>query len=155
MRNTILRTFFFLLINFVLVFYIGNILMADGSNSDWYIDLNKAPWTPPGWVFGLAWSFLLICFSIYLSLLSQKKVSNKLVVIILVQYLLNISWNYFFFNQHLIELGLIDLSILTITVLYIFYSNLKTMKWKSIFIIPYFLWLLVATSLNLYIVIYN
>lgn len=129
--------------------------MADGSNSDWYIDLNKAPWTPPGWVFGLAWSFLLICFSIYLSLLSQKKVSNKLVVIILVQYLLNISWNYFFFNQHLIELGLIDLSILTITVLYIFYSNLKTMKWKSIFIIPYFLWLLVATSLNLYIVIYN
>ena len=129
--------------------------MADGSNSDWYIDLNKAPWTPPGWVFGLAWSFLLICFSIYLALLSQKKVSNKLVVIILVQYLLNISWNYFFFNQHLIELGLIDLSILTITVLYIFYSNLKTMKWKSIFIIPYFLWLLVATSLNLYIVIYN
>ena len=155
MRNTILRTFFFLLINFVLVFYIGNILMADGSNSDWYIDLNKAPWTPPGWVFGLAWSFLLICFSIYLALLSQKKVSNKLVVIILLQYLLNISWNYFFFNQHLIELGLIDLSILTITVLYIFYSNLKTMRWKSIFIIPYFLWLLVATSLNLYIVIYN
>jgi tryptophan-rich sensory protein len=129
--------------------------MADGSNSDWYIDLNKAPWTPPGWVFGLAWSFLLICFSIYLALLSQKKVSNKLVVIILLQYLLNISWNYFFFNQHLIELGLIDLSILTITVLYIFYSNLKTMRWKSIFIIPYFLWLLVATSLNLYIVIYN
>ena len=129
--------------------------MADGSNSNWYIDLNKAPWTPPGWVFGLAWSFLLICFSIYLALLSQKKVSNKLVVIILLQYLLNISWNYFFFNQHLIELGLIDLSILTITVLYIFYSNLKTMKWKSIFIIPYFLWLLVATSLNLYIVIYN
>ena len=129
--------------------------MADGSNSNWYIDLNKAPWTPPGWVFGLAWSFLLICFSIYLSLLSQKKVSNKLVVIILLQYLLNISWNYFFFNQHLIELGLIDLSILTITVLYIFYSNLKTMRWKSIFIIPYFLWLLVATSLNLYIVIYN
>lgn len=145
----------FLFINFVLVFYIGNILMADGSNSDWYIDLNKAPWTPPGWVFGLAWSFLLICFSIYLALLSQKKVSNKLVVIILLQYLLNISWNYFFFNQHLIELGLIDLSILTITVLYIFYSNLKTMRWKSIFIIPYFLWLLVATSLNLYIVIYN
>ena len=129
--------------------------MADGSNSNWYIDLNKAPWTPPGWVFGLAWSFLLICFSIYLALLSQKKVSNKLVVIILVQYLLNISWNYFFFNQHLIELGLIDLSILTITVLYIFYSNFKTMRWKSIFIIPYFLWLLVATSLNLYIVIYN
>ena len=129
--------------------------MADGSNSNWYIDLNKAPWTPPGWVFGLAWSFLLICFSIYLALLSQKKVSNKLVVIILLQYLLNISWNYFFFNQHLIELGLIDLSILTITVLYIFYSNFKTMRWKSIFIIPYFLWLLVATSLNLYIVIYN
>lgn len=129
--------------------------MADGSNSDWYINLNKAPWNPPGWVFGLAWSFLLICFSIYLSLLSQKNVSNKLIVIILVQYLLNIVWNYFFFNQHLTELGLIDISFLTLTVYYIFYTNLKTMKWKSIFIVPYLLWLLVATSLNLYIVIYN
>ena len=129
--------------------------MADGSNSNWYINLNKAPWTPPGWVFGLAWSFLLICFSIYLSLLSQKNVSNKLIVIILVQYLLNIVWNYFFFNQHLTELGLIDISFLTLTVYYIFYTNLKTMKWKSIFIVPYLLWLLVATSLNLYIVIYN
>jgi len=155
MRITILRTFLFLFINFVLVFYIGNILMADGSNSNWYISLNKAPWTPPGWVFGLAWSFLLICFSIYLSLLSQKNVSNKLIVIILVQYLLNIVWNYFFFNQHLTELGLIDISFLTLTVYYIFYTNLKTMKWKSIFIVPYLLWLLVATSLNLYIVIYN
>jgi tryptophan-rich sensory protein len=155
MRITILRTFLFLFINFVLVFYIGNILMADGSNSNWYINLNKAPWTPPGWVFGLAWSFLLICFSIYLSLLSQKNVSNKLIVIILVQYLLNIVWNYFFFNQHLTELGLIDISFLTLTVYYIFYTNLKTMKWKSIFIVPYLLWLLVATSLNLYIVIYN
>ena len=155
MRNTILRTFLFLFINFVLVFYIGNILMADGSNSNWYINLNKAPWTPPGWVFGLAWSFLLICFSIYLSLLSQKNVSNKLIVIILVQYLLNIVWNYFFFNQHLTELGIIDISFLTLTVYYIFYTNLKTMKWKSIFIVPYLLWLLVATSLNLYIVIYN
>lgn len=129
--------------------------MADGSNSDWYINLNKAPWNPPGWVFGLAWSFLLICFSIYLSLLSQKNVSNKLIVIILVQYLLNIVWNYFFFNQHLTELGLIDISFLTLTVYYIFYTNLKTMKWNSIFIVPYLLWLLVATSLNLYIVIYN
>ena len=129
--------------------------MADGSNSNWYISLNKAPWTPPGWVFGLAWSFLLICFSIYLSLLSQKNVSNKLILIILVQYLLNIVWNYFFFNQHLTELGLIDISFLTLTVYYIFYTNLKTMKWKSIFIVPYLLWLLVATSLNLYIVIYN
>ena len=155
MRITILRTFLFLFINFVLVFYIGNILMADGSNSNWYMNLNKAPWTPPGWVFGLAWSFLLICFSIYLSLLSQKNVSNKLIVIILVQYLLNIVWNYFFFNQHLTELGLIDISFLTLTVYYIFYTNLKTMKWKSIFIVPYLLWLLVATSLNLYIVIYN
>jgi len=155
MRITILRTFLFLFINFVLVFYIGNILMADGSNSNWYINLNKAPWTPPGWVFGLAWSFLLICFSIYLSLLSQKNVSNKLIAIILVQYLLNIVWNYFFFNQHLTELGLIDISFLTLTVYYIFYTNLKTMKWKSIFIVPYLLWLLVATSLNLYIVIYN
>ena len=43
--------------------------MANGPQTEWYLNLNKAHWTPPGWVFGAAWTTIMICFSIYLSYL--------------------------------------------------------------------------------------
>ena len=57
---------FFLLVNFGGL-AIGNWLMNSGPSSTWYLELNKAPWTPPGWVFGAAWTLIMICFSIYLA----------------------------------------------------------------------------------------
>ena len=44
--------------------------MGEGASSNWYENLNKAPWTPKGWVFGFAWTFLMTCFAIYLAKLS-------------------------------------------------------------------------------------
>jgi len=41
----------FLLINFGAL-GVGSWLMKNGPQTQWYLDLNKAPWSPPGWVFG-------------------------------------------------------------------------------------------------------
>ena len=60
----ILRTIIFLLINFAGLF-IGGLFTGEGVPSDWYQNLNKAPWTPPGWVFGFAWTTIMICFSLF------------------------------------------------------------------------------------------
>ena len=49
------RTLIFLLFNFIAL-GLGSWMMADGPNSIWYEELSKAPWTPPGWMFGTAWS---------------------------------------------------------------------------------------------------
>ena len=106
--KTITRSLLFLFINFVLVLYVGNVLMDNGATSEWYLNLQKAPWTPDGWVFGFAWTFLMICFAVYLAKLSQMSNSKKLIVLVIVQYILNIIWNYIFFNQQEIILGLID-----------------------------------------------
>ena len=153
--KTISRTLLFLFINFILVLYVGNLLMNNGATSDWYLNLIKAPWTPAGWVFGFAWTFLMICFAVYLAKLSQINNSKKLIAIVLVQYFLNIIWNYLFFNQQEIILGLIDISLLTLTVAFILFKYLPVMKYYSLLILPYLIWLLIATSLNLYIAIYN
>ena len=45
----------------------GSWLMDNGPLSDWYTNLNQAPWTPPGWIFGVAWTIIMLCFSVYLS----------------------------------------------------------------------------------------
>ena len=50
--------FFFLILNFSAL-AIGIWLMNNGSTSEWYDNLIKAPWEPDGWVFGFAWTFLM------------------------------------------------------------------------------------------------
>ena len=54
------RLFVFLLINFGAL-ALGGLFTSDGVISDWYEQLNKAPWTPPGWVFGAAWTTIMVC----------------------------------------------------------------------------------------------
>ena len=96
----------FLIINFGGL-YIGNLLMNNGPMSEWYINLNQAPWTPPGWVFGVAWTTIMICLSIYLAYLFDWQKSKLLWLLYAFQVLLNVSWNYVFFNQHMAIFGLV------------------------------------------------
>ena len=130
--------------------------MGDGPSSDWYQSLNQAPWTPPGWVFGFAWTTIMICFALYMAVL-WKKIENRnnLLVIYGVQVLLNVSWNPIFFNFHYALYGLFIIILLTFVVAYILVRYGKVMGYFSLLIVPYFLWLLVATSLNWYITVSN
>lgn len=129
--------------------------MGEGPTDQWYQSLNKAPWTPPGWVFGAAWTFIMICFSIYLGYLFSISNTKAVKTTFLIQLLLNISWNFIFFNQKLVALGVVILILLIITLLY-FFVNLSTdIKKVRLLLLPYIIWLCIATSLNLYILIHN
>ena len=69
-------TIIFLVVNFGGL-TIGSFLMGTGPNGDWYTNINKAPWTPPGWVFGVSWTLIMICFSIYLGKLFTVDLVQK------------------------------------------------------------------------------
>lgn len=145
---------FFLGLNFGALF-LGNILMNNGATSDWYFNLNKAPWTPAGWVFGAAWTSVMLFFSVYMTFLYQNLKTHKVILLYSVHLLLNISWNFIFMNKHMTMLGLIDISLLTILMFYFLIGYNKILNNIRFFVLPYCIWLLIATSLNLYIVIYN
>ena len=145
---------FFLGLNFGALF-LGNILMNNGTTSDWYFNLNKAPWTPPGWVFGAAWTSVMLFFSVYMTFLYQNLKTQKVILLYSLHLLLNISWNFIFMNKHMTMLGLLDISLLTILMFYFLIGYNKILNNIRFFVLPYCIWLLIATSLNLYIVIYN
>lgn len=135
---------------------LGILLMNDGPSSDWYSNLNLAPWTPPSWVFGTAWTIIMVCFSIYLSDLFVLRNSKFVKTLFILQVVLNISWNFIFFNQHLINLGLINLILLTLLIFYFFISfGDDTISKSKYLLLPYMVWLCIATSLNAYIVFNN
>jgi benzodiazapine receptor len=145
----------FLITNFAGL-YFGSILMNEGPSSAWYLLLNQAPWTPPGWVFGIAWITIMLCFSFYLASLIRIIDSVNFWAIYTVQCILNISWNYVFFNLQKTVAGLIIISLLTVVMVFYFYKfKNQQLKYTKYLLSPYILWLFIASSLNLYIVIYN
>ena len=144
----------FLIINFGGL-ALGSWLMNNGPNSDWYLNLDKAPWTPPGWVFGAAWTTIMVCFSVYLVFLFTKNFSKKKLILFIIQVLLNVCWNYIFFNQRLVLFALVTITLLTSVIFYLFITYYKEQKRFSFLPLPYMVWLCIATSLNLYILIHN
>ena len=91
------RIVIFLVINFSAL-ALGSLFTGKGVPSDWYINLNKAPWTPPGWVFGAAWTIIMICFSVYMAMLWETVDNKKMLILAFgAQFLLNVAWNPVFF----------------------------------------------------------
>ena len=153
--KSILFFFGVLILNFSAL-SIGGFFTADGVSSGWYETLHKAPWTPPGWVFGAAWTFLMLCYSIYLTILYKRFEQKRTFWIIYsLQWVLNVSWNPVFFKFHQAILGLVLIFGLLGLIFYQGISNRQVMRYHTAWILPYFLWLLIATSLNAYIVFNN
>ena len=134
---------------------LGSWLMNNGPSTDWYLNLTKAPWTPPGWVFGAAWTSIMICFSIYLIFLFTKNYNQKKLFLFSIQFILNVSWNYLFFNKHEVFIAFISIVLLTALIFFLFFHYYKALRKVSYLLLPYMIWLCIATSLNLYILIHN
>jgi len=135
---------------------IGGFLMDKGPSSAWYQNLAQAPWTPPGWVFGAAWTTIMICFSIYMGFAWKSVQSrNTLLILFSVQWVLNVMWNPIFFKYHQVLPGLITIILLTVLIGYILFNYMPVLKVRTLLVLPYFLWLLVACSLNAYIFFKN
>ncbi|MEN9973869.1 MAG: hypothetical protein RIS20_2216 [Bacteroidota bacterium] len=147
----------FLVLNFGAL-AIGGLLMGSRPiENSWYQGLNQAPWTPPGVVFGIAWTIIMLCFSIYLGtnpqfVLGEKKQRNTYIL----HLLLNIFWNPVFFYLHLAWLAFPLLVGLFLTLMRLNrqmgYSLSSPKSW---WLFPYFVWLIIAASLNAYIAIMN
>ena len=145
----------FLFINFGAL-ALGGLFAGSGAGSNWYAELNKAPWTPPGWVFGFAWTTIMLCFSVYMATLYAKTKSVKTVIILYaIQWMLNVAWNPIFFHLHNPIIGLTVIVALTSLVTYFLFRYRSSQKGFSLLLLPYVIWLFIATSLNAYVVFMN
>lgn len=144
----------FLIINFGAL-GLGGWLQGEGARAEWYQNLEKAPWTPPGWVFGAAWFSIMLCFSFFMAKLIDKNGSVLVWTLFAVQFVLNVLWNPMFFRWHEVTISLImigALFLLTAFFLVYFRNSLGAWSWL---IAPYVIWLGIATSLNAYFLVNN
>jgi len=122
---------------------------------DWYTSLNRAPWSPPNIAFPIVWSILYIMIAVSGWLIFATD-NSQLKRLWIIQLILNAIWSWLFFGQQWLLIGLIDIVALALCVLMMVVVSWRAkLKLVSLLLIPYLIWLLLASSLNTYIVLNN
>lgn len=151
----ILRLIIFFVINFAAL-GIGGLFTKSGVASDWYQTASKAPWTPPGWAFGAAWTTIMLLLTVFMAHAWSNTEQRKfLLILFAVQWILNVSWCAVFFKYHLVFAGLVIILALLFLLIYMMSAWYSELTFWTLLILPYILWLMVATSLNAYILLKN
>lgn len=127
-------------------------------NYTWYQTLTQPPLAPPAWLFPPVWTLLYISMVVSLFLYARKAaLQNKTwgYVLFFTQLLVNFAWTPAFFGIKNIALALVIVILLDILVLFTIIEFSKTSKTAGQILIPYFIWILFATYLNLGLLILN
>ena len=115
-----------------------------------YNDLVKPVLSPPEIVFPIAWTIIYLLIGISYMLLKEKgEVSKETKQLYFIQLLFNYLWTFIFFVFRLRLLSVLWIIILDVLVIVMTYQFYKQDKLSSILLIPYVLWLLFATYLNI------
>jgi tryptophan-rich sensory protein len=138
----------FLFLNF-LGLALGSLWTNTGISSDWYTNLVKAPWTPQGWVFGVAWTLIMISLSVWNAKVWVEK-DTSFLRLYYMSWVYNLVWNPVFFHLNMLFLSLVIIVSLTMFLGILLHYTRKDYGWWSLFLFPYFIWLNIATSLNAY-----
>ncbi|MCO5216885.1 MAG: tryptophan-rich sensory protein [Thermomicrobiales bacterium] len=120
------------------------------ETSGWYNELSKPPLTPPGWVFGPAWTTLYLTTGIALYLIWRSPNRDKQGAYGLfgLHLVLNTSWTLVFFGLEQIGLALVVILTLLI-IIGLCISRFNSINpWASRLFMPYFAWVAFATYLN-------
>lgn len=144
----------------VLVIFLTSVTVAAAtgslfSPSDWYANLNRAPWTPPGWVFPVVWTTLYIMMAIAAARVANLPGAGVALALFALQIALNTLWTPVFFGAHRTGAGLVILCGLWVVVAIMLVVFWRLDRWAGAMIAPYLGWLTIAASLNFWIWRFN
>ncbi|KAI9017132.1 TspO/MBR-related protein [Gaertneriomyces semiglobifer] len=131
------------------------------SVKTWYKTLDKPSWTPPNWVFPVAWTTLYTFMGISSFLVSSKLPAGvsplefRALKLYYSQLGLNLLWTPLFFGLQNPLLGLVDILALLPTSIMTMREFFKLDERAGWLFLPYCVWIGYATSLNGYIWWFN
>lgn len=121
-----------------------------------YGDMVKPPLSPPSYIFPIVWTILYILMGISYFIATKDKENDKdLNQIYILQLLVNFFWPIIFFVLKMYFTAFLWIILLLILVIVMIKELLKNNKISGYLQIPYLIWLLFATYLNIGIFLLN
>ena len=134
----------------ILALILGGLSSSNTADDLWYQGLIKSDLNPPGYVFGIVWPILYLLMSI-----SAYRNFDSIARLFFIQLFFNTIWSWLFFFYHLPFIALLDIWLLIFLNINILIVLAKRDKLSTVLYLPYVIWLLFASYLNLFIVINN
>ena len=130
----------------------------------WYADAAKVPWSPPNAIFGPVWTVLYALMSVAAWLVwRQRKDADvrRPLTIYVIQLALNAVWTPVFFGLYpfvgvaALWIALAIILAMDVAVLLTMLAFWRVRKVAATLLIPYWAWVLFATTLNAGIAVLN
>jgi len=128
-----------------------------GNVDGWYADAEKAPWNPPNWLFGPAWTLLYTLMSVAAWLVWRQRGRLRVrpaLTLYVVQLVLNAVWTPVFFGLYpsvgapALWIALVIILALDVAVLLTMLAFWRVSRVAAWLLVPYWAWVLFATTLN-------
>ena len=134
----------------VLIYVIGSGLWVN-TGDNWYANINKPSWQPPGFIFGIIWPYNFIVLGIAATIIGQRA-SKPAAFTYIAFFALSVAaaliWAWLFYRPHNLTgaaMALTATALLTIPMTYILFTISIPM---AIAVMPYQIWVAIAATLN-------
>ncbi|MFM2374813.1 MAG: hypothetical protein RLZZ234_808 [Candidatus Parcubacteria bacterium] len=125
----------------------------------WYATLIKPSWAPPAWLFGPVWTVLYAIIIVTFGMVFYKTYTREIPLLVALPFILNICFNLAFtpvqFGLKNNELASLTILLILGTLVWALYAIFPYMRVVTYANIPYLLWVLFATVLQLTITVLN
>jgi len=125
----------------------------------WYQQLIKPSWAPPSWLFGPVWTVLYVIIAVSFGAVFVKAIRKQIPGTVVVPFILNLIFNLAFtpiqFGLKNNLLASVDILLTVGTLIWALTAIWPYLKWVSLVNMPYLLWGLFATGLQLTITYLN
>jgi translocator protein len=122
------------------------------SPGEWYRALKKPSWTPPDWLFPVAWTTLYICMALAGERVARQAGVDPAVGPALALYALqlglNCLWTPVFFGLRKMRAGMLVLALLWLAVAATLVAFWRVDWVAGALFLPYLTWVTVAGALN-------
>ena len=115
---------------------------------DWYERLEKPPWTPPKWLFPVAWTVLYVCMSVAAARVAPLESSGHAMAFYAVQLAFNTLWTPVFFGKRNMQAGMIIILFLWAFVAMTLFAFIALDTLAGLLFVPYLAWVTTASALN-------
>lgn len=123
-------------------------VFTQSSVHDWYVTLAKPSFTPPNWVFPVAWTALYIAMAVAAWLVWRKGNARGALTLWGVQLALNLLWSALFFGLRNPALAFAEIMLLWVAIAattVAFFLKSRAAGWL---LVPYLAWVGYAALLN-------